>query len=220
MNFGNWDLGQWIVIGISAFLIAWYVVAGYLNRKRGIRIYRWLRDGLEKIGPISDMQWIGSSGSGGKIILGKADLPFERVEAIFLLETRELLPLWIFDLIRKKRDELILKASLRSTPPQEIEVARKGDNQFSKLLVIDNNPPFILISAPEGMQIATRGKQNPNSLKTLREYLTEEGEAIKRLSVRKSVPQLVLRISLTRLINTPAVDFFSSLQKLLEHNLM
>jgi len=217
MNFENWDLGQWIVIGISAFLIAWYVVAGYLNRKRGIRIYRWLRDGLEKIGPISDMQWIGSSGSGGKIVLSKADFPFERVEAIFLLETRELLPLWIFNLLRNKRDELILKASLRSTPPLEIEVARKGDNQFSKLLVIDNKPPFTLISAPEGMQIAARGKQNPNSLETLREYLTEEGEAIKRLSVRKSVPQLVLHISLTRLKNTPAVDSFSSLQKLIEH---
>jgi hypothetical protein len=217
VNPGNWDIGQWIVIGLSVFLIAWYIIVANHNRKRGILIYRWLRDGLEKIGRISDMQWIGSSGSGGKIVLNSAEFPFERVEAIFLLESREILPLWLFNLLRNKRDELILKASLRKTPSQEIEVSLTGDRQFSKLLILDNKPPFNLIPAPEGFQIASRGKQHPESLQVLREYLIKEGEATKSLSLQKKAPHLVLRISLSGLKNTPAENYFSSLQNWLQH---
>jgi hypothetical protein len=216
VDLGNWDFGQWVVIGLSAFLIVWYVVASFFNRKRGIKIYRWLRDGLEKFGSISDMQWIGSSGSGGKIVLESADSPFERVEAIFLLESREILPLWLFNLLRNKRDELILKASLRKTPPQEIEVSLTGDRQFSKILVLDNKPPFNLIPAPDGFQIASRGKQHPENLQVLREYLMKEGEATKSLSLQKKAPHLVLRISLSRLIYTPAENYFSALQNWLQ----
>lgn len=215
MNVGDWDLGQWLIIGFSAFLIIWYVIVAYMNRQRGLRIYRWIRDGLTIFGSITDVQWIGSSGSGAKIVINNADNPFERVEVIYLLESREILPLWLINMARDKRDEMIFKASLRRNPSQEIEVAREGDKQFSKILVHDNKPPFTLISAPEGFQIACRGKENQINFQNLREYLLEEGETTRSLSLRKERPHLVLRISLPKSIKTPAGDFFSSLNNLL-----
>ena len=111
MDFASWNAGQWIVIGLCGFLVAWYVIFAYLNRRRGLQIYRWLRDGLEIFGPITNVKWIGSSGSGMQISLEKASAPFRTIEVVCLLETRELLPLWLVNRMRNKGDELILRAS-------------------------------------------------------------------------------------------------------------
>jgi hypothetical protein len=210
VDFSNWDLGQWIVIGLCAVLIVWYVVAGYLNRKRGILIYRWLREGLEKIGEITNVGWIGSSGSGGQIVLKSADAPFKSVEVIFLMESRELLPLWLINLLRNKRDVMILKAALRSPPTQEVEVARSGDREFSRILALEQKPPYTELSAPEGFQIAQRGRKNPQGIQQLEAFLAQEGATVQRISLGHKTPHLVLHAFLAELMDTPAEDFFSS----------
>ena len=48
------DLGQRFVIGLCVFLVAWYLIVAVLNRRRGLVVYRWLRDGLEKYGEFDE----------------------------------------------------------------------------------------------------------------------------------------------------------------------
>ncbi|MEW6717103.1 MAG: hypothetical protein AB1345_06345 [Chloroflexota bacterium] len=216
MNFGEWDLGQWIVIGLCIFLLAWYVVAAYLNRKRGILIYRWIRDGLEKIGKLSEVSWIGSSGSGAQIAVKRATAPFQKIEVVFLLESRELLPLWLFNLLRNKRDEMILKAWLRNSPPLELEVARKRDRSFAKLLAHDPKRPFQLVSGLEQFQIAYRGKANPESLEKLEAFMAREGATVQRISLGRKAPHLAVRVFISPLMSSPSEEFFSSLQAWLQ----
>jgi len=216
MDFREWDFGQWFVIGLCVFLLVWYVVAAYLNRRRGIQIYRWLRDGLEKIGSLSEVSWIGSAGSGAQIAVKKAVAPFQKVEVVFLLETRELLPLWLVNLLRSKRDEMILKAWLRSSPPLEVEVARKRDRAFSKTLTYDPEHPFELAPDLEQFRIAYRGKASPKGLGKLGKFLEHEGATVQSISLGRKTPHLVVRVFISPLMSRPSGEFFSSLQAWLQ----
>ena len=85
MNF-DLDLGQWIVIGLSAFLLLWYFLVNSISRKRGTAISRWLFRCLESVGEISNAEWIGASNMGARLTVKKAKNPFRRVEAHYLLE--------------------------------------------------------------------------------------------------------------------------------------
>ena len=124
------ETGQMVIIVISILMGVWYVVGASINRKRGVATYQWLQAELEQIGKITEAKWIGSSGSGARLLIGSASKPYRRVEVIFLLESREIMPLWIFNRIRGKQDEMVLKANLRKVPLQEIEVARAGNRKI------------------------------------------------------------------------------------------
>src|SRR3990170_7569395 len=154
------DLGQQIAIYLWVFLLLWYIAAAAYNRRRGVRAYRWLRPGLAKLGPISDARWIGSSGSGARLVVGKADRPFRQVEAAYLLETRELLPLWLINRLRGRRDALILRADLRSSPHGELEVMRRGDPRLKGITASAERNPWILSKAELAgeFQAAQRGR--------------------------------------------------------------
>ena len=128
------NTGQWIAISLSALFGAWYAVGAIINRRRGVAIYRWLRTGLEQVGKISEAKWIGSSGSGARLVVDKGKKPFRRVEVVFLLESREIMPIWLFNRLRKKQDEMILKATLTQVPDQEVESGPSGDRKLKGLL--------------------------------------------------------------------------------------
>jgi hypothetical protein len=212
VNFGNWNLGQWIVIGFSVFLIVWYVVAAYFNRHRGIRVYRWLREGLEEIAQDAEVHWIGSSGSGGQILFKNANAPFQSIEVVFLMETRELLPLWLFNIIRNKHDEMVFKASLLKSPTEEIEVTRQGDRQFFRFLALEQKSPYTQMPAPQGFHVAWRGRKKSQGLSQLGAFLEQHRDSIQRISLQRNNPHLVLQANLKQLMNYQAGNFFSSLQ--------
>jgi hypothetical protein len=216
VDFGNWNLGQWIVSGLSVFLIVWYVLAAYFNRKRGILVYRWLRDGLKEIAQDPEVHWIGSSGSGGQLLFKNTTAPFQSIEIVFLMETRELLPLWLFNLLRNKRGEIILKTSLLTPPSQEIEVARLGDRGFPRLLALEQKQPYAQMPVLQGFQIARRGRKKSQGLPQLELFLNQYGVAVQRISLQRKSPHLVLQANLVKLMKYPAEDFFSSLQTWLQ----
>jgi hypothetical protein len=211
------DTGQWIAISLSALLGAWYFVGAIINRRRGVATYHWLRAGLEQVGKISEAKWIGSSGSGARLVVEKANKPFRRIEIVFLLESREIMPIWLFNRIRNKKDELIMQATLKQVPDQEVESALSGDRKLKGLLSDPGNKlnPFNVVSAPEGFDIIRRGGQDEERLGSLREFLKKYDDSVFQVSLRRQVPHLILRVYLPSLRNMPAEDFLADLSSLL-----
>lgn len=211
------DIGQWIAIILSGLFGAWYVVGAIINRRRGVAMYRWLRAGLEQAGKISEAKWIGSSGSGARLVVDPGKKPFRRIEVVFLLESREIMPIWLFNRIRKKQDEMILKATLTPVPIQEAEAGPRGNRKLKGLLSAPANKlnPFNVVPAPEGFDIIRRGGQGEERLDALREFLTKYRDSVFQLSLRKAMPHLILRVYLPALQNNPAENFFADLNTLL-----
>ncbi len=207
------DFGQQIIIAAGVFLAGWYGVFFVLNRRRGIATYYWLREGVEaKIGEITNAGWIGSSASGAHFEVGKAEVPFKQLEILFLLESREILPLWIFNRLRGKRDELILKASLRASPKLEVEVAHKGGRHLKGLVSEGQKRPYEWISASGGFDIVRRGRKDSGMVERLMAFLDQHGAAVQQISLRRKMPNLVVRVSLSSIQDEPAGEFLAALQ--------
>ena len=206
------DLGQQIVIIVSIFLVVWYLIFATINRRRGIAMYYWLREGLQVLGDIDESSWIGSSGSGARLVVGKAQKPFKRVEMVYLLESREILPLWIFNRIRGKRDEIILKATLRSAPVLEVEVARAGDRQMEDMIAKEKQKPYTTTASQDNFAIAQRGRPDEVELKRLEAFLNQYQANLFRISLQRSSPHLILRSYLPDPKTESAEDFFNSLR--------
>lgn len=206
------NIGQWIVIGLSVIMGVWFGVGSFYNRRRGIATYRWLQEGIKGFGKISDAAWIGSSGSGARMVVGQADAPFRRIEVVFLLESREIMPLWIFNRLRDKQDEVILKAGLRTTPSQEIEVAKERDRQLRYMISSEQKNPFEVKPTSKGLLMGVRGIKNDDILGKLNEFLEKYGTAVKRISLQRKRPHLMVQMNLPPLRSGSATDFFLDLK--------
>jgi hypothetical protein len=205
------NLGQYVVIGLSIFLGLWYVVGSSTNRKRGLETFRWLRDGLETAGKVTEARWIGSSGSGARLTVGKANRPFQRIEVVFLLDSRELLPLWLVNLLRGKQDEMILKANLRSLPTSEIEVGHSDSKEIKSLISNKQPSTFQTASAAAGFEILYKGKAGDEQIARLQSFIQQYPVSIKRISLKKQMPHLVLRADLPPLREKNLEEFFKDL---------
>lgn len=210
------DIGQWIVIGLSVLMGVWFGAGSFYNRKRGIATYRWLQKGLQSLGKISEASWIGSSGTGARLVVSSAESPFRRIEVIFLLESREILPLWVFNRIRSKRDEMILKAGLRSTPVQEVELFRRGDRQAQSFLAQSGTRSYQEISNQNGLRLAYRGPLDSDLIGRLSGFSKKYPDAIRRISVQRKNPHLMVRVDLPPLRESSPEEFFQSMREMLK----
>lgn len=205
------NLGQYVVIGLSIFLGLWYIIGSSTNRKRGLETFRWLRDGLETTGKVTEARWIGSSGSGARLTVGKANRPFQRIEVVFLLDSRELLPLWLVNLLRGKQDEMILKANLRSMPTSEIEVGHSDSREIKSLLSDKQASPYQTSSTAADFEILSKRRVSDAQTAQLQSFIQQYQGSIKRISLKKQMPHLVLRANLPPMREKNLEEFFKDL---------
>ncbi|RME90079.1 MAG: hypothetical protein D6770_03225 [Anaerolineae bacterium] len=208
------DLGQWIVIGVSAVLILGYIAGYYTNRQKAEQIASWLQQGLRQYGHVSPGEPLRGMATGGQMVVQKAKEPFRRVEAAFLLEPRENPLFWLFHRLQGRRDELVMWLSLRTRPAWEIEVASPADRGFTRKLSGAGDTPFKEDEGPGGVRIAWRNGEEEAPLEAIRSFLTRYPRAVVRLSVRGKAPHIFLRARLPFLRTSSAEAFFSRLEKL------
>lgn len=210
------NLGQWIVIGLSALLVVWYFGASMFNRRRGMATYQWLRRGLEQVGDKIEGQWLGSSGTGVKLAIPRAEKPFRKLQTMYVLETREILPYWILTHLSGKRDKLIITATLRKTQKTTLVVGRTDQRKNTELVPENQKQAYEQLQAPEGFIILRQGPADPESEQRLREFLNQAGAPIERISLGGKTPHLEINMRIKSLETTPPVLFFSSLRSWLE----
>lgn len=207
------DVGQTIVIYLGIFLIFWYGVASIYNRRLGIRTYRWLQPGVSSLGKITQAKWIGSAGSGARIGVAQAKSPFRQAEVAFLLETRELLPLWLLNRARGIHDSLVVRAHLRSVPHGELEILPHGHSRFRDLLADSKQNPWSMLERPlpAGLQAAGRGRDTDKLLRAVGPLLQEVGAGVRRLSLARTAPHLILDVKIAQLRPESSERFFQLL---------
>jgi hypothetical protein len=201
-----------IVMGLVIVLAVWYVVGTWYNRRRGIRTLTWLRDGLASLGGRVEMSWIGSAASGAKAALNKPNPPFRQLNAVFLLESRELLPLWLANRLRGKRGELILKADFRAHRQGDVEVVPRG-GRLERALRREETPAWQWEAGPHDLSIAYRGPQGKSLSTSTLSFLEDYGPYLYRFSWRRDRPNLLLHMRLAGLTDRAAPDVFDALAR-------
>ena len=210
------DTGQWLVIGLCAFLLLWYLIGWLFNRRRGHAVLVWLKTGLGTLGKPGDTRWLSPLHSSAQVIVAEAHSPFRKVGGVFVLEPRENLPVWAFRHALGRRDELYLRADLRSTPAQEIEVARKGRSEIAALVKPGKDDPYLLLPGTDVFNLARRGKIDDQVVERVKVFLTTYEDAVLRLSIQRSSPHLIVRARLSPLQTGSCEQFIAALQAALK----
>lgn len=200
----NLDIGQWIVIGLSAFLFVWYLLAGTSNRNQGLITYRWLRKGLGIFGEISSAEWIGASNMGARFAVKKAKKPFRLVEAHYLLEPREFLPYWLISRLRGKRDEVLVRITLQSAPKGNLEIRRMPRREA-------NTPHDVKRIHPD-FQVVHHDLEDTGLMAKVEGFLADYGSSVKRIAFRHQAPHIEIQAEIKSLVRFSAESYFEAVQ--------
>jgi hypothetical protein len=206
--------GQWIIIGISFVLVAWYFGANIYNRQKGIKTYRWLRRGLATLGKIDQAGWLGSSSSGASLIVNKPAKPFRMIAASFLLETREILPWWLFNCLKGKREQVVIQVNFRKQPKLTVVANREAYRQQETQFKTERMEQYRQLTTQQGFQIQYSGDQDDPWLAGLNKFLESNGKSVQRITLQPETPQLVVKSGISSLLNESAESFFNDLKLL------
>lgn len=211
----GWE--EWTIIGLSALLLVWYVGASQFNRRRGLATYQWLRRGLDQVGEISHSEWIGASNTGARLTILHARKPFRQLEAVFVLETRELLPYWLISRLWGRRDALTIQANLRRQPSDEVIVRRLPAGKPAALVSDAQNQAAETLPVPPGFtiqRIESNSKNGDQALvanQALVSLLDQASPAIEGLTLQKKAPHLEIQMAVKPLTGVDSQAFFSQL---------
>ena len=209
------DVGQWIVIGLCVLVGGWYAAGYYFNRHRGEQVHDWLRNGLKQWGRLGATRQRGSLAQGAHLEVTQASTPFRRIEAAYLLEARENLPLWLVNHLQGKRDEIVVKARLRAAPRMEIVAAPSGDRDIKRFMAGEQISTYQQIPGLQGFVFLQRGETDPAFIARLEEFLENYQDASPRIVLQNDEPHLVLRAYLPPLLLVPAEEYFQAVGQLM-----
>jgi hypothetical protein len=109
------------LIVLCVLLGAWYFLMAWLNRRRGIGLARLLHERLIALKAEGlTGRWVNASIF--QIAARQAGPPIGRLTALLVLEARELPLIWLVNLLRGRRDLLVMRIDLRSAPARGVEL--------------------------------------------------------------------------------------------------
>jgi hypothetical protein len=206
------EFANQVVIAFCALLVVWYIVGWQVNRKRGERLLAWVLQSLRALGDQTTVSRLGTSGF--QVNVGKAQAPFKKVEAAILLQPREILLLWILDLLRGRTDHLVLKGTLRASPRGEVEVIKKRGRLAGRVLEGLDEEAWTRQEIAGGLLMACRGEKGHQQAEAISHLVEGLSPRLLRLSLSKKAPHLLLNLSLAGLDERSALLLLSSLQDL------
>lgn len=197
---------------VVIFVVGWFALGTHLNVRKGNDSLSWLQDGLSLVGEKTTLRWLGSSIVELKIQQAKS--PFSHAELLFVLEPRDVAPLWWLARLRGRRDLFIFRGTLRKRPRLELEAldtaswpARGTERQFQakQWTEFPLSPPLVAY-APR--------QQTPAAQLVQAVDLT--GCPLVRLAIRQTEPNLEIQWHLARVRRHAARDVLETLRQVAE----
>jgi hypothetical protein len=203
------DLATQAVIAFCIVLGIWFVVGWQMNRRHGRRLLEWIIRGLRASGGQITASRLGMSGF--QVSVHKAQPPFKSIETTVLLQPREILLLWILNLLRGGADYFVLNGTLRASPRGEVEVVKKRGRMATPLLKGLDEKTWTSQETDSGLIIASRGKQGQQQADAISHLVEDLSPRLLRLSLSKKAPHLLVNLSLAGLDEQSALVLLSSL---------
>jgi hypothetical protein len=120
----EWGVGTSLAVGLAAFLLFWYAVGAFINRRRAARLVRQVRDSIQAFGGKATIRWFGRNAF--RIEAEQLTPPLLRLGISVLLEARETFFLWAVGRLRGRRDWLVAGVTLNSPIAWSFEVYHPG----------------------------------------------------------------------------------------------
>jgi len=210
------ELGRAVFVAVVLVFLGWFAIGTQFNVRKGNRLLRWLQDGLTLLGARTTLRWLGSSAV--ELQVQNASPPLRSATVFVVLEPRDLPLLWWLFRARGRRDLLILRGELRSTPRFELEAleprawsTRRIERSLKRsawtLPAVPSPPPSTLVAYAQG---------RTDSLAEILALATIPGLTLVRVAVRRNAPHLVLQWQVAAVEGLPVRRVVETLHRLAE----
>jgi hypothetical protein len=122
--FDQWLSGTHLAIGLALLLLLSYVLGTQINRRRAATLVRQIRESLQAFGGTATIRWFGRNAF--RVEAEQLASPFVRLAISVLLEPRETIFLWLVGRLRRRRDWLVVGATLVGPVTPGFEVYHPG----------------------------------------------------------------------------------------------
>ncbi len=199
-----------IFIVVAILVVGGFALGTHRNVRRGHDAMRWAQGGLPLVGEKTTLRWLGSSVVQLKI--PNAKRPFREAEVLFVLEPRDVAPLWFLARARGRRDLFIFRSRMHKLPEFEFEAfeptawsarGREAQLRSQKWQPVTARDSLVAY-APEALPAANR----------LLDLAALSGCPLVRLSIQRSDPNFEVHWPLAELKKLPASTVFATLRKL------
>ncbi|HVP51836.1 MAG TPA: hypothetical protein VMT05_07000 [Terriglobales bacterium] len=199
-----------IFILVAILVVGGFALGTQRNIHRGNDAMAWAQSGLKLVGEKTTVRWLGSSVVQLKI--QNAKRPFREVEVLFVLEPRDILPLWWLARARGRRDLFIFRSRMHRLPEFEFEAleptAWSARGHEARLRRQKWHP------VPARDSLVAYWPEPAPAAHRLLDLAALSGCPLLRLSLQRNDPNFEVHWSLAELKKLPASTVFETLRKL------
>ena len=207
-------LGFAVFTIVVILCLGWFAVGTQVNVRKGNDTLKWLQEGLGLIGQKTTLRWLGSSVVELKIQDPRP--PLRQVEVLVVLEPRDVPFLWWFFRARGRRDLLIFRSHLRTSPRFELEALEPGSWSARGILErVQGRDWTPIATAPQSALLAYAQGGGPAASAVV-QLAVLHGPLPVRLFVHRDTPNLEAHWRLADLKGISSGSLFETLRNISE----
>jgi hypothetical protein len=185
-------LGTSLLILGAVVVLLWFALGTQRNIRKGNELLTWLQGGLSVLGPRTTLRWVGSTAVIMNVVSPVA--PFREAEVLIVLEPRDVAVLWAWARSRRRRDFLILRASLTAAPTYELEAGSSlgwtGEDRLRRM----DEEAWERTEWNDDIRVAHSTYADLAATRAVWQDLEAASGGVWRLSVRREPPNVEIHI--------------------------
>lgn len=206
------EAGKTLFFVAVIVFVGWFAAGMWVNVRKGNAVARWMQEGLPLIGEKTTLRWLGTSGV--ELKLQNPRKPLLNVEIFILLEPRDIPFLWGYFHARGRRDILIVRCQLPSSPALQLEASDPRAWSPRGVRREEARKLWAPVAAPPGTQVIASGEGRLEIAEKLLALAAGCQLPLVRLAIRRDAPQLEVQLQLLRYGNVSARRVFEILREI------
>jgi hypothetical protein len=194
-------VGPYLVVTVAGVFLLWFFVGAHLTRRRLAEAARCVYRGLELYnapGPTpmqASIKWLSTNAF--NIALESARPPFTAVVVTVLLQSRDMMTMWLIDRVSSRRDLIMLRFDLERQPIWGVEIYRRHSILAGEATHLAKRSGWVVQPSADGRLLIAHGGGKASDLcAELLAALGAEERGLVRLSVRRQSPHLTLAVDM------------------------
>ena len=172
-----------LLAAIAVLIVGWFAGGTVWNVRRGNAVLRWMQPALKALGDRTTVRWLGSTAV--ELVIADARPPFRSVTVVVFLEPRDMPWMWA---LSRRKDTIIVRGELRAAPGADFEAldleSWSGRDALKKASDLPLRREGVFAGSESEFARAAG----------LQEIAARSGLPVRRLSVHRAVPHLVLHV--------------------------
>ncbi len=202
---------------VAAVLMAGYAVGRWTNLRLSRRISAWLEPGLRSLRGTPVVQPVQRSIF--RVQVTNARRPFQTVTASVVLISREVLPIWIGEMLQRRHDLLVVHVTFRQPPAQEVEIVDPSNELGRRGLAQIKALDWPAVDVPPRLRLYRAPNTSPACAQALADAVAASPFGPWRAALRRTAPHLLLSMplpDLDRVDSKKLADWLNELSKLIQ----